>query len=140
MRNRARPKSNRNHRTHPASFHKPNERQLTDMIDQLAEFEDFRATILPALRKDLARGLTAAELREKYSSLVQARQIAEAVTAEDPSKAHAAGKDVLDRAEGKAVERKEVKHQFENLSDQELDAILQSEEQEVKEMEDRFEQ
>lgn len=119
---------------------RPAEKRMTDFIQDLVEFEDFKETILPAIRKDVKSGMTAKQLREKYAALAQARLITDALMNPDAGKAAVAAKDIIDRAEGKAVERKETTHRFENMSDQELDALLASEEEDLAQMEDRFEQ
>lgn len=90
------------------------------------------------LARDVLDGMPPEEMREKYASLIQARLIQEAITSGDPAKATAAAKDVLDRAFGKATEKSEVKHTFENLKDEELDAILQSELQDLRGSEKKF--
>lgn len=110
------------------------------LLEDLSEFEEFRTKIMPAIRRDLLAGMTAAELRSKYAALVQARLITDAITTPDAGKAATAGKDVLDRAYGKATEKKEVTHKFEDLSDQELDAILMSEEDELAQIEGQLKQ
>lgn len=131
MKNRARPKKRlqdkaRNRVRSPDSF-------MDNLIDDLIEFEDFREKILPAIRKDVASGMSAAELRTKYSSMVQARQITEALVA-----GGSAAKDIIDRTEGKPTEKREVKHTFDSMSDEELDALLLSEEEDLEDMEGRF--
>lgn len=105
----------------------------------IAEFEDYQ-TILASIRKDLKAGLTTKELQAKYAPLAQARVISEMLTNEDGSKALSAAKDLLDRVEGRATEKKEVTHRFKDMSDKELDAVLKSEEEDLKDMEQRFEQ
>jgi hypothetical protein len=112
----------------------------TKLAEQLASFEAFRSSLIPELAEDVLNGMAPADLREKYASLIQARQIMEAITSEDAGKAGAAAKDILDRSEGKATERKIVEHKFDNLTDQELDAILKSEEEDLEDMKGRFEQ
>lgn len=93
-------------------------------IDDLAEFEEFRDTLLPALRADLSKGLSDEEILTKYKALAAARTISEMVL---PGGAGlAAAKDILDRTRGKAVERKEVKHQLERLEEKDVDALLMS--------------
>lgn len=116
------------------------ENEMHKLIRDLTEFENFKATILPALRKDVQAGMKPKELREKYAALVQARVITAALVEPDNSKAANAAKDIIDRVEGKATERKEVTHKFKDMSDQELDAILKSEEAELEDMQNRFEQ
>jgi hypothetical protein len=116
------------------------EEKQVDLIDQLTQFEDFRGTILPALQDDVKKGMSTSDLRKKYASLVQARLITAALANPDDSKALAAATDLLNRVEGKATERKEVKHTLEGLSDKELDAVLESEIDDLEEMTERFEQ
>lgn len=123
----------------PVSHDRATHRAVS-LSDKIADYEDFEENILPALKKDLKSGMTPKQLREKYSSIIQARQITSALTEKDTAKAGAAAKDILDRAEGKATEKKEVTHRFSEMSDKELDAVLKSEEDDLKDMESRFEQ
>lgn len=102
------------------------ENDMANMLDALADFEEFRETVLPAIQKDLKAGYTAKQLREKYSAMLQARQITDALMAPIGDGADIAQK-ILDRELGKATEHKEVKHKFSDLSDEQLDAILMSE-------------
>jgi len=134
MRNSAKPKKNRKqYSSHNA------ERRIENLFEQLAQFEDFKATILPALQQDLQDpDITPAKLREKYAAILQARLITDALSTKDEGKAATIIKDVLDRTEGKAVEKKEYTHRFENMTDHELESVLQSELNELQDMEDRF--
>ena len=100
------------------------EEQMTRNIDQLATFDDFLNQFPKELQKDLASGMSASQLREKYAPLVQARIASIALTDPDASKALTACKDLLDRAFGKAAEKKEISHKLETLSDEELNASL----------------
>jgi DNA replication protein DnaD len=138
VRNKAKPKN----RILPPSGRVYNPNRLSADQEQLhkniAEFEKFKTELLPALQKDLLSGATAPELREKYLALVQARLISEALTNPDAAKAAAAAMDIINRAEGKAVEKRETKHTFENLKDEEVDAILKSEIEELEDMAERF--
>jgi len=56
---------------------------------------------------------------------LQARQLAIALTSEDTNQAAQAAQKILDRQEGKAKEQQEVQHKFEQLPDEELDAVIQ---------------
>ena len=85
--------------------------------------------------RDLEKGMDAKSIYKKYSNLAAARGITIALSSTDEQKALAAVKDVLDRTQGKATEKKEIKHQLEDLRDEELDAILQSEIQDLEHME-----
>jgi paraquat-inducible protein B len=132
MRNKASPKPWNTPKTNKT------ENDTVDLIDQLTQFEDFQGNILPALQKDVKAGLSTSELRKKYASLVQARIITAALANPDDSKAMAAAADLLNRVEGKATERKEVKHTLASLSEEELDAVLKSEIEDLEDMETRF--
>jgi len=101
--------------------------KMVNTIDDIAEFEEFRREILPAIRQDMSNGMTAEELRTKYEAVVTARFITIAATSENESAAVAAGKDIQDRSSGRPKERKEIEHRLGKLPDQELEAILLSE-------------
>lgn len=104
------------------------EMSVVNLIDEVAEFEDFKQKILPAIRKDLRAGMSEKDLREKYSAYVQADVLSTALVDPNSAVRLAASKDVLDRKEGKAKENKEVTHRYGNLTDAQLKAILNSEE------------
>lgn len=110
---------------------KPEQDAMANLIKDLTDFEDFQRTILPAIRRDVQAGMEPAELRKKYASLVQARALMTAITADD-QRAMAAAKDILDRVEGKPTEKKEITHRYAEMKDEELDAILQSEEEDLR--------
>lgn len=102
--------------------------QAVEAIDDLREFERFRQEVLPALRADLTeRKLSAEQIYKKYSSMAAARGITIALTTEKPETALTAIRDILDRTQGKPVQRSESHHTFEELSDEELDAMVLSE-------------
>jgi hypothetical protein len=110
----------------PTSKDNKTEDRLVDLIDTIADFEEFRLKVLPAIQQDVKAGLSAEELRKKYHALVQARQITALFLETDHSKAASVAQQLIDRTEGKSVERQETTHKFENLSDAELDAVLNS--------------
>jgi hypothetical protein len=58
------------------------------------------------------------------AAAVAARMLTIALKEPDAARALTAMKDVLDRAQGKAVEKREVKMELEGLSDSDLDARL----------------
>lgn len=100
---------------------------MASVLDELSEFEKFREEILPALRKDLGSGLTAQEVYDKYQAHAAARGITIAMTSTKESSALVAIKDILDRTQGKAIERKIVAGKFDGLSDQDLRALVMTE-------------
>jgi len=102
------------------------ENRMVKSLDELAAWEEFKAEILPMLRKDMTT-LSVAEMRDKYMRLLTARQISIALAEKDSSKALAAIKDIQDRAEGKSVEKKDGSRKYDRMTDDELDAMLLSE-------------
>ena len=103
------------------------ESKMVKSIDSLAQYEQFVALIPPEIRKDILEGLKPNEILKKYSNIVAGRMVATAMTERDPTRAFAMMKDVLDRTEGKAIERKQIQHALHNVTDQEFDALLASE-------------
>lgn len=101
-----------------------NLQRAAEMVDTLALFERFQNELLPALQEEVLTGTPPKELRRKYLTHIQASQIMTALTDPDASKRLAAQKDILDREEGKATEKKEISHRLGQLPDKELEAIL----------------
>ncbi len=99
------------------------EDKIVRQLDDLAEFEHFRDVILPALREDLRKGMSAEEIFSKYEAHAAAATVS-ALATED--RLPAADK-ILNRTMGKPTEKKEVTHKLGKLSDEQLDALLQSE-------------
>lgn len=110
----------------PARSRNRQAERMDSLIDELREFEQYKQDVLPEIRKLLASGATAEKIYEAFSNMAAARAVTIALTEEDSTKALAAIKDIIDRSAGKAVERKEVKHRYESLRDEELDALLES--------------
>ena len=102
------------------------EDKAVDAMDELSEYQDFKENILPALREDLQKGMSAEDIRKKYSGYVQAAMLTTALTDSDASKRIAAAKDIIDRSEGKPTESKEVRHSLEKMPEEQLDSILWS--------------
>lgn len=102
------------------------EDSIADNLDKLAEFEEFEAHILPALRKDILSGMSGQEILDKYQAIAAARLVTTVMSDPDSSKAGTASKDILDRTLGKAKESKEIKHKFEDLPEDEIDSLLKS--------------
>lgn len=95
-----------------------------DVHERLSQFEQFEEEILPALRADILSGKDAAEIYEKFQAHAAARGVTIAITSKDEGKALSAIKDILDRGQGKAVERRETRHKFADLTDEQLEAVL----------------
>lgn len=102
------------------------EDRMIGSIDELAEFRKFKAEFLPRLLADRKAGLTAAQIRAKYANEVELRKVQIALFEPDSTKALAACKDITDRVEGKPKEITETTHKFEQLKDEQLDALILS--------------
>lgn len=100
------------------------EAKLVKSLDDLAAFEEFQVEIAPTLRAAIKKGETPEEIYKKVLSYIAARQVTIALTDQNPTTALAAAKEVMDRVRGKSTERKEIKHQLEELPDEQLDSLL----------------
>lgn len=100
-------------------------KEIDKKLDELAEFQEFREKFLPAIRRDLYKGVPAKEIMEKYKSLAAARKVMNLVSPNEDT-ADRAATSILDRTEGKAKEKQEVTHRYESLSEVELEAKLRS--------------
>lgn len=92
-------------------------------VELLQEFEQFKTAILPAVAEDLKRGLSAEDILRKYQAVAAAKMVS---LIPSEREGYAASRDILDRSLGKAIERKAIKHQFEELDERQLDAMIES--------------
>lgn len=102
------------------------EERTISALHQLEEFYKFREEILPVLRKSLAKGDSAESIYEKFQAYAAARAVSIAATETDSGRALAAIKDILDRSQGRAVERKELSHKLASVPEEQLDALIQT--------------
>ncbi len=104
------------------------EHRMARALDDLAEFDTYTSDLLPFLREALRKGLTKDEIESdpRVQAALVARQVMMGLMDKDAGKALAAIKDLRDRQEGKAIERKEVKHSLEAAPDEQLDARLKT--------------
>ena len=102
------------------------EEKMVRQLDDLAKFEEFK-TLLPKLQRMIKEGKSSKDIRDWAAPFVQASMTNIALTEKDAKTRLAAGKDLLDRDEGKAKENKEITHRLDNLDDRQLDALLKSE-------------
>jgi hypothetical protein len=94
-------------------------------VDNLAEYETFREMFLPEIRKALMDGLKAPQILEKFKPIMAARLIQIGGTGGENA-AITAIKEIMDRTEGKAVQKQEHTHRLARLPEEELDAVLAS--------------
>lgn len=97
------------------------------LVEQMDLFHQFRTELLPQLQSDIERGMNAEQLAKKYSHLAMARMITVMMTEQDSAKALSAAKDVMDRGVGKAVERKKIEHSMAEMDEDQLDALILTE-------------
>lgn len=104
------------------------EDRMARSLDKLASYEEFAEGVLPRLRQLISQGLSAEQIEKdpQIQALLVARQLSIAFTDPDSARALSAIKDARDRTSGKAVERKEVKHQMADAPDEQLDARLKT--------------
>ena len=102
------------------------EAEMVRSLDELAEFQEYRDKILRRFHKMLKDGAEPQEILKVAQSLAAARLGSMAATEFDSGKALSAIKDLLDRTQGRATEKKEVQHKFEKLTDEELDSLVAS--------------
>lgn len=99
-------------------------RKRERVLDKLAAFQEFQAALSPKMQRMILDGSSAEEIIAETAAYAAARIATIAVTDNDSGKAYAAAKDILDRAHGKAVERRELAHKFDKLDDDALDALV----------------
>lgn len=106
-------------------------RKRERVLDKLAAFQEFQAALSPKMQRMILDGSSAEEIIAETAAYAAARIATIAVTDNDSGKAYAAAKDILDRAHGKAVERRELKHKFAEMNEDEIDAMIVSQMKEV---------
>jgi hypothetical protein len=99
--------------------------KLVELADDLKEFEEFKISILPVLRDMVTAKAPPAEILEMVQSLAAAK-LGTMIVRSDGKNTLAAIKEVLDRTQGKATEKIEQTHKFENMKEEQLDALLKS--------------
>ena len=100
-------------------------------------FEQFQRTVIPELRNMVVDSGTSERDIYKYAKkFAAARVVSVVVTEKDNHKALTAAKDILDRANGKATETRKIKHEYEDIPDEQLNALLESELNNVSNMEE----
>ncbi len=104
-----------------------NQAQVARSLDELSEFETFKADIMPKLRSFIKEGKSASEIYAWAQSYLAAKTVTLALASRDEKTALGAIKEALDRGVGKAADKVEITQRYEQLSDQELESLLQSE-------------
>lgn len=93
-------------------------------LDDLAEFDNLKATLLPKLRQMVAEGWSAERIRRELGPYIAARVAGIALFGNLKSASTLkAAQDTLDRLEGKAIQRIEQKTVYAQMSKKELAAL-----------------
>lgn len=100
------------------------ERQKAAAIDDLSAYEEFKATLLPKLRRAIQEGKTPDEVMKLVQAVAAARIATIAAFDPDNKTALTAARDLLDRTQGKAKETKQITHAMADAKDEDIDAVL----------------
>lgn len=92
-------------------------------LDSLAEYDSFREMFLPEIRKALLEGLNSEQILAKFKPIMAARLVQIGAVGGETA-ALGAIKELIDRTDGKAVQKQELTHRLAKLPDNELDAVL----------------
>jgi hypothetical protein len=106
--------------------------KLNGKIDDQA-FREYQAKVLRSIREDLLAGMTAEQIFKKYEAHAAAALVSSMI---NPQTVVAAAEKVLDRTQGRPVQKTENTHHMSKLKDEELNALLKSRLAEVTEDED----
>lgn len=112
-------------RLRPAQKHGKTEHEMARTIDELNDFEEYKKSLLPKLRKMVESEAPPEEILKAVQSMAAAK-LGTMIARTDSKQTLAAIIQVLDRTVGKPTEKIESVHKFEKLKDNELDALLES--------------
>lgn len=105
--------------------HDSEEERMARMMDDVAEFEEFRQSLLPKLRRAVLEGWSADKIRREVGPHVAARVASMALLG--PARSGItmkAAQDTLDRLEGKPIQRQETLHHHTQMTKKELAALV----------------
>jgi hypothetical protein len=98
---------------------------LVTALDEKMIYDEWSKELLPELKRLVAEGVKPKDILKKFEGLAAARIVAVALTG-DEKNALIAARDIQDRVSGKPVETKKLEHQFSDLTDEQLDAMIKS--------------
>lgn len=104
--------------------HDSEEERMARMMDDMAEFEEFKQSLLPKLRRAVLEGWSADKIRREVGPYVAARVASMALLG--PARSGTtmkAAQDTLDRLEGRPIQRQETLHRYAPMSKAELAAL-----------------
>lgn len=100
------------------------EKDMIRNLDDLDLLERFKKELLPALQAAVKAGKSAEEIFRLSEPMLAAKLVTEALRSSDVSKVTNAIKNMIDRSAGPVTAKEEVQHKFENLSEEQINAIL----------------
>lgn len=95
---------------------------LLESIEHKAYLQ-FKTKMIQSVKEDLMAGMKAEDILKKYEAYAAATLVSSLI---NPKDAVQAAEKLMDRTQGKAVQRNVSTHKFERLSEEELDSLLQS--------------
>lgn len=105
---------------------KNSEDRVVNLLEDLSEFQRFQKEVLPALRKAVADKKPAKEILELVKAHAAARLGTIALTSFDPAVAIQAIEKVFQRTDGPVTQEHKHEHQFHDLPETQLDALLKT--------------
>jgi GH24 family phage-related lysozyme (muramidase) len=109
------------------------EDQKINELDRLAQYEEFKNAISPKLQERVLKGASVEEMFSEFAAAVGAAMLTRALRDGD----FKAMQDVLNRAKGTPVQAKKVEHTYSEMSEEQLDALVESK---IQELEDDVEE
>jgi hypothetical protein len=98
--------------------------EMVRLIDEKREFDEFRENTLPVLRQMVRDKKPPEEILRVVESLAAAKL--GTMIVRDDKRSLAAIKEVLDRTQGKPIEKTETTHKFANLKREQAEALLKT--------------
>ena len=93
-------------------------------LQDLEMLEKIKTDLLPHLQRAVKQGVTAEEIFRMSEPMLAAKLVTEALRSQDVGKITGAIKEMINRSSGPVKQNDEVTHKFENLPEEQLNAIL----------------
>lgn len=100
---------------------------LYSALGRYEQFKEIEETLLKHIREDLAKGMSADDIYQKYENLAAARAVTLLAQSNESKDLIPVIREIRDRASGRPMEKKQVTHKLASLSDEELRALVASE-------------
>jgi len=107
------------------------EDRLAYLLDDYRRFRKYNK-VMDKLLKMVEDGASVEAIYEKFGPQLAARLVMIAISSSDPRQVTPVIKEIHDRALGKSKERQEITHRYENLTEPQLDKLIEQQEEQVK--------